>query len=107
MTEQRTKVLIRQILEALNYLHNINIYHRDIKLENLLVEHDALKIIDFGFAITTRDKLKVHCGTPTYMLPELVAKREYSGADADLWATGIVMYKLLTGLFPFQAKERQ
>ncbi len=89
----------------MNYLHSVNVYHRDIKLENLLVDNNVLKIIDFGFAIKSKEKLKVYCGTPQCMLPELVLKKEYNGADADLWATGIVMYRLLTGVLPFYSKD--
>jgi MAP/microtubule affinity-regulating kinase len=56
-----------------------------------------IKIIDFGFAISCKDNLKVVCGTPSYMSPELVSKKEYNGAAADMWAVGIVMYALLSG----------
>eukprot|EP01017_Pseudomicrothorax_dubius_P019586 TRINITY_DN2151_c0_g1_i12.p1 TRINITY_DN2151_c0_g1~~TRINITY_DN2151_c0_g1_i12.p1 ORF type:complete len:658 (+),score=80.69 TRINITY_DN2151_c0_g1_i12:131-2104(+) len=96
--------LVYNVLEALHYLHSNNIIHRDLKLENLLLDHSRnLKLIDFGFAEVT-DSFELHklyCGTPSYMPPEIVTRTPYSGKPVDMWAVGILTYKLLTGCFPF------
>jgi len=67
-----------------------------------------VKIIDFGFAINSKDRLKNYCGTPSYMAPELLLKRgDYSGPATDIWSTGVVLYTLLTGSFPFRGKDEK
>ena len=67
--------MFRQIVEGIAYCHSQNIVHRDIKLENILLDCNRnVKIIDFGFSICIypEQKLKIFCGTPTYMAPEIV-----------------------------------
>ena len=66
-----------------------------------------MKIIDFGFACISKEKLKVFCGTPSYMSPEIVAKTEYSGAAADVWACGVLLFVMLTGQVPFKATSEK
>ena len=82
---------------------------RDIKLENILVDRKTgkLKLIDFGFCCCTAPdtKLKIFCGTPSYMSPEIVQKRDYLGPPTDIWATGILLYALLCGHFPFKGQS--
>ncbi len=70
----------------------------------LLDANRNVKIIDFGFSICIPNdkKLKIFCGTPSYMSPEIVSKTEYNGAKADCWALGILLYTLLCGKFPFK-----
>lgn len=59
-------------------------------------------MIDFGFSICApKGKLKLFCGTPSYMSPELVMKKEYRGDLADVWAVGVLMFVLVSGVFPF------
>ncbi|CAD7973097.1 unnamed protein product [Amoebophrya sp. A120] len=101
-----------QICDGIEYLHHNLVVHRDIKLENLLLHHNShgvtIKIVDFGFAVklqTPTQKLKVFCGTPSYMSPEIVAGKEYSGFQSDVWALGVVLYVLLCGRFPFKANQ--
>lgn len=74
-------------------------------MDNLIYEpvSQTVKIIDFGFAVISNDRLKVPCGTPAYMAPELTLRKEYSGAAVDLWSAGVVMYTMLTGKLPFAA----
>ena len=68
----------------------------------------SIKIIDFGFAAFTKtnqgvhQRLKLFCGTPSYMAPELVKKAEYDGSKVDMWALGVLLFCLLTGSFPFK-----
>jgi len=84
-------------------------FYRDIKLENILVDRKTgkLKLIDFGFCCCTSPdtKLKIFCGTPSYMCPEIVLKKEYLGPPTDIWATGILLYALLCGHFPFKGSS--
>jgi len=76
-----------------------------MKLENLIVtENKSVKIIDFGFA-TNNPKNKLlnfFCGTPSYMPPEIVTKKEYYGSYVDILSCGILLYSLLCGAFPFK-----
>ena len=65
-----------------------------------------IKIIDFGFSTcyNPQKKLKMFCGTPSYMAPEIVSRVEYYGPPADVWATGVLLFCLLNGFFPFKGQ---
>ena len=107
LDEEEARRIINQILIALKYCHSKCIAHRDIKLENILLdEHKNVKLIDFGFStcIPNHKKLRMFCGTPSYMAPQIVSKVEYAGPPADIWATGVLMYALLNGCFPFRGQ---
>jgi serine/threonine protein kinase len=106
MPEQEIRFLFKQLVSALAYCHSRNVAHRDIKLENILLneEKTMVKLIDFGFStcIPNEKKVKLFCGTPSYMAPEIVSKKEYSGPPADIWALGVLLFALLCGRFPFK-----
>lgn len=109
LEEEEARTLFRQIVEAIDYLHKKNIAHRDIKLENILLdESHKIKIIDFGFSVVTqKDKLlNIYCGTPSYMSPELAMKKDYQGWHADVWALGVLLYVFLCGKFPFKGRNK-
>lgn len=110
LDEEEARRLFKQIAEGIHYCHCNNIIHRDIKLENMLLdEHNNIKIIDFGFSICmpNTQRLKIFCGTPTYMSPEIVSKIEYIGQCADIWSLGILLYVMLCGKFPFKGLNDQ
>lgn len=101
--EENARIIMKDLLKALEYLHGKNFVHRDIKLENILISKDMrIKLIDFGFSTSDSQIHYDFCGTPHYISPEIISKGGYTGQAADIWATGIVMYKLLTGTFPFK-----
>ena len=94
-------------MSSIEYIHSKQICHRDIKLENILLdENNNPKLIDFGFStcIPNDQKYKMFCGTPSYMGPEIVNKKEYTGPPADIWALGVLLYALICGTFPFKGK---
>lgn len=97
--------IFRQIISGLEYCHGKNITHRDIKLENVQLDLDFnVKLIDFGFATCFSNEKKsfIFCGSPTYMAPEIINKQMFFGPPVDVWASGILLFALLTGGFPFQ-----
>ncbi|CAG9328242.1 unnamed protein product [Blepharisma stoltei] len=103
--ENDAKRIVKQILCAMEYCHAKNVTHRDLKLENLLLdEKNDVKIIDFGFAtcFSSEKKVKIFCGTPSYMAPEIVARKEYAGPPVDVWAIGVLIFVLLCGHYPFK-----
>jgi len=107
LSEDESRRIFFQILQAIEHLHALGVSHRDIKLENVLFVNDKdIKLIDFGFSTVCQPgkKLKVFCGTPSYMAPEIVRRVEYEGKPVDIWSLGILLYALLCGCFPFRAK---
>ena len=111
MKEPTCRRFFRQISEAFDYLHSKNIAHRDVKLDNILIEDNTnmIKVIDFGFTTFCQDnqKQKIFCGTPSYMAPELVRKSEYDARQVDMWALGVLLYALLAGSFPFRGSNEK
>jgi len=106
-SETVARDMIKDLANALQYLHDRMVCHRDIKPENLLViDHQntkALKLADFGLAVAVREPLFTVCGTPTYVAPEILAETGY-GVKVDVWAIGVIMYILLCGYPPFSSR---
>jgi len=74
-------------------------------MENILIDdRNNVKLIDFGFSVVSPpdQKLKIFCGTPSYMAPEIVQKKEYQGQASDVWSLGILLFTLLSGQYPFK-----
>eukprot|EP00826_Nyctotherus_ovalis_P004908 TRINITY_DN1108_c0_g1_i4.p1 TRINITY_DN1108_c0_g1~~TRINITY_DN1108_c0_g1_i4.p1 ORF type:complete len:484 (+),score=164.29 TRINITY_DN1108_c0_g1_i4:98-1549(+) len=107
LDEENAIKILKEIGLAIEYCHSNGVLHRDIKLDNILIDKEGrVKVIDFGFSVDVgSQKLKTHCGTLSYMSPELVAKKEYLGAPADMWALGVVFYAMLFGKYPFSGKS--
>ncbi|XP_063052619.1 calcium/calmodulin-dependent protein kinase 1Db isoform X1 [Engraulis encrasicolus] len=104
-TEQDASTLIKQVLDAVNYLHDMGIVHRDLKPENLLYFSDddesKIMISDFGLSkIESSDVMSTACGTPGYVAPEVLAQKPY-GKAVDCWSIGVIAYILLCGYPPF------
>lgn len=111
-SERQAAAMLSQAVGGISYLHRSGICHRDLKLQNLLVrdkdvplDHCTIKIIDFGLACTfeANTPMKTMVGTPLYTAPEVLTG-SYTKA-CDLWACGVIMYVVLSGLPPFQGKD--
>lgn len=95
----------QQIVEGVQYLHRINIVHRDMKPENLLLDHNKnIKIVDFGLSNTFKEAelLKTACGSPCYAAPEMIEGKKYDGELVDIWSIGVILYALICGFLPFE-----
>ncbi|RCK55129.1 hypothetical protein Cantr_04013 [Candida viswanathii] len=97
-----------QIVLAVKYVHSLNLSHRDLKLENILLadkKKSIVKLTDFGFIREfnpqSRKFLSTICGTTVYMAPEMLSHQKYSGFAVDIWSMGIILYTMLNGMMPF------
>lgn len=108
ITEQEAKIYIKQIAEALLFCHSKTFVHRDLKLENILIDEDGyLKVIDFGLAkiLKNEEETMTFCGTPEYIAPEVISRKGHD-KSVDWWAIGILIYEMLIGVTPFYNKNR-
>lgn len=105
LKEQVAKKLFAQLVSGVDYMHAKGLVHRDLKLENLLLDkHKNVIISDFGFVNSYRsdDLMKTLCGLPCYAAPELVlSQQRYHGRKVDIWLLGVILYAMLAGYLPF------
>jgi len=110
--EEDAREVMTQLLDAVAYLSTRGIAHRDLKLQNIMLvtegDHVTIKLIDFGLSGQLTNE-KVHftttCGTPHFSAPEVLRKNARYGTSCDVWSCGVVLYVLLAGEVPFQAKN--
>ena len=106
ISEQEASHYLFQLLHAINHIHNQDIIHRDIKLDNILINEDLkVKLCDFGWVSPPGDPLRhILCGTYQYMPPEVILQKPYD-CKVDIWSFGICAYELIHGFTPFVDKS--
>lgn len=115
LNEDEAGLLFNQLINAVDYLHKNGIVHRDLKLENVLLDKDGnILLTDFGFASWIKKSngnansnyFKTSCGSPCYAAPELVISGSYDGPTADIWSCGVILFAMLAGYLPFDDDPR-
>ncbi|KAJ1970156.1 Serine/threonine-protein kinase [Dispira parvispora] len=105
LSEGKVKQYFREILEALGFCHAYSIIHRDLKLENVMIDRHTkrIKLIDFGLAnfFDSQSMLATACGSIPYTAPEILRGDKYVGPEVDVWSVGILLYVMTTGMLPF------
>ncbi|CAM0946765.1 unnamed protein product [Alopecurus aequalis] len=107
LSEDAARRYFHQLISAVEYCHSRGVYHRDLKPENLLLDdNDNLKVSDFGLSALAESArqdglLHTTCGTPAYVAPEVLSRRGYDGAKADIWSCGVILFVLVAGFLPF------
>eukprot|EP01022_Parablepharisma_sp_SALTPOND_P004426 TRINITY_DN120265_c1_g1_i1.p3 TRINITY_DN120265_c1_g1~~TRINITY_DN120265_c1_g1_i1.p3 ORF type:complete len:335 (-),score=40.08 TRINITY_DN120265_c1_g1_i1:233-1237(-) len=108
LSEPEARGIFRQIVFGLGHIHARGVLHRDIKLDNILLDADgSVKICDFGVSkiIIKGDKIKEQCGTPAYIAPEVISNEGYEGFYIDHWSLGVLLYAMLCATIPFKAQN--
>uniref|UniRef100_A0A8C5ENV5 Protein kinase C n=1 Tax=Gouania willdenowi TaxID=441366 RepID=A0A8C5ENV5_GOUWI len=104
LPEEHARFYASEICIALNFLHEKGIIYRDLKLDNVLLDHDGhIKITDYGMCkegIRPGDTTSTFCGTPNYIAPEILRGEDY-GFSVDWWALGVLMFEMMAGRSPF------
>ncbi|CAN6449423.1 unnamed protein product [Victoria cruziana] len=106
-SEDEARFFFQQLISGVSYCHSMEVCHRDLKLENTLLDGNAtprLKICDFGYSKSSvlHSQPKSTVGTPAYIAPEVLLNKEYDGKIADVWSCGVTLYVMLVGAYPFE-----
>jgi len=113
LNEKETKNIFKQIYEAVKYIHSQNIIHRDLKPNNILFldeKKTKIVIIDFGISGFSNGKFKenIKAGTLLFLPPEFIGKNNFSSdIKLDIWALGIILFRMLEGFYPFESKKEK
>nr|KJB48512.1 hypothetical protein B456_008G073200 [Gossypium raimondii] len=103
----QARFFFQQLISGVSYCHAMQVCHRDLKLENTLLDGSPaprLKICDFGYSKSSvlHSQPKSTVGTPAYIAPEVLLRKEYDGKIADVWSCGVTLYVMLVGAYPFE-----
>lgn len=106
-SEDEARFFFQQLISGVSYCHAMQVCHRDLKLENTLLDGSPaprLKICDFGYSKSSvlHSQPKSTVGTPAYIAPEVLLRQEYDGKIADVWSCGVTLYVMLVGGYPFE-----
>ncbi|ESQ31172.1 hypothetical protein EUTSA_v10004469mg [Eutrema salsugineum] len=109
-SEDEARFFFQQLISGVSYCHAMQICHRDLKLENTLLDGSPaprLKICDFGYSKSSvlHSQPKSTVGTPAYIAPEVLLRQQYDGKIADVWSCGVTLYVMLVGAYPFEDPE--
>ena len=116
LSEDESRYIFQQMIDAIYYLHKMGICHRDLKPENILFDSKdkkRIKIIDFGLSNLyinsnqKKDLLETPCGSPGYAPPEMILGKKYEGLMTDLWSCGIILFAMMFGCLPFDDFEEE
>ncbi|OHT05532.1 CAMK family protein kinase [Tritrichomonas foetus] len=108
LSETESKLKMKQILEAVSYIHSLGIAHRDLKPENLLLDTCYhIKLSDFGFSryVETNNLVRTPCGSPCYASPECLSGQPYDPMKSDIWSCGVILYVMVTGQLPWTQRN--
>ena len=106
LPEKKARFFFKSITYGLAHCHCRSVLHRDIKLDNILLDKDGgVKLCDFGVSkILKKDAIiKEQCGTPAYIAPEIISDEGYKGFSVDVWSLGVLLYAMVCGTVPFKA----
>ncbi|KAL6227512.1 hypothetical protein ACLB2K_001469 [Fragaria x ananassa] len=108
VTEAESRKIFQQLIDGVSYCHRKGVFHRDLKLQNILLDEEGnIKICDFGLSALPQHLhkdglLHTTCGTPNYVAPEILRRRGYNGATVDIWSCGVILFAILSGFYPFE-----
>ncbi|GJV99276.1 CBL-interacting serine/threonine-protein kinase 1-like protein [Tanacetum coccineum] len=113
LLESNARKLFQELIDGVSYCHDKGVFHRNLKLDNVLVDSKGhIKISDFGFSALPQQfredgLLHTMCGSPNYnyVAPEILSNRGYDGAALDTWSCGVILYVILTGYLPFDDRN--
>lgn len=106
-SEDEARYFFQQLISGVEWCHREGVCHRDLKLENTLLDGrpaPRLKICDFGYSKSAifDSQPKSTVGTPAYIAPEVLSRKQYTGEIADVWSCGVTLYVMLVGAYPFE-----
>ncbi|CAH8365700.1 unnamed protein product [Eruca vesicaria subsp. sativa] len=111
LRESTARRYFQQLISSVSFCHSRGVYHRDLKLENLLLDDEGnVKVSDFGLSVVSDQLLQdricqTFCGTPEYLAPEVLTRKGYDAAKADVWSCGVILFVLMAGYLPFDDKN--
>ena len=108
LDEAKARYIFLQLVYAISHCHCRSVLHRDVKLDNVLLDTEkGVKLCDFGVSKIVKKKqfVKEQCGTPAYIAPEIIANEGYSGFASDIWSLGVVLYAMIQGTVPYKARN--
>lgn len=110
LDEETARAIFKQVVYGLGHCHCRSVLHRDVKLDNILMDGEGgIKLCDFGVSrlVKKNQIIKEQCGTPAYLCPEIILDEGYEGFYADIWSLGVLLYAMVQGTVPFKANNIQ